>query len=148
MENSENFTKLLTCGLCNHMVKESHKSDLIEHFKSAHKIVNESEKLSSSGSSEYPNSTASLIAEDNFSSKVSAAEASLGDTAIAGALSEKEKSILRPAEENDKHERGPIATIFAQDDSEDEVMELRDAAPSKSIGKTLIIQNRTINLLN
>ena len=56
MKRSENMTKILKCGLCDHSVKDSKKSDLIEHFKSAHKIVNEPEKQ---------NPTASAVTQDD-----------------------------------------------------------------------------------
>ena len=54
------MTKFLKCGLCDHLVKDSNKSDLMEHFKSAHKIRNESEKL---------NPTATDVAQDDSVSK-------------------------------------------------------------------------------
>ena len=39
MEQTGNAPNYLKCGLCNHFVKNSRKSDLIEHFKSAHKVI-------------------------------------------------------------------------------------------------------------
>ena len=39
MEQTGNAPNYLKCGLCNHFVTNSRKSDLIEHFKSAHKVL-------------------------------------------------------------------------------------------------------------
>ena len=42
MEGSENPPKYLKCGLCNHLVKDTDRLDLIDHFRSAHSIVGDS----------------------------------------------------------------------------------------------------------
>ena len=68
MENLEKIT-FLSCGLCEYMVRDWYKSDLIKHFKSDHGIDHESEELTPTEENENKNETACDTTKDDAESE-------------------------------------------------------------------------------